>query len=132
MKRKTLVLSFLAGALSLSAVFALAVDREQIHMKHQERMQSQANERIDLLLSGELLAREGGMGPGGEMGPGGDRGPGGGMGHRGDRGPDGGKGPGSDSDRGKSGNRGPDGSGMGPKGDRGSDSGMGSGAYRGY
>lgn len=116
MMRKTLVLSILVSALSLSTGFALAVDqeqiygshlmtqqerdqysaqmraaktaeeREQIRMEHHERMKELANER-GLSLPDELPARGGGMSPGGGMGPdGGGMGPGGGMGSGGNRG----------------------------------------------
>ncbi len=141
MKRKTLALSVLAGALSLPAGFALAVGQEQIGMDYHERMAERANEHVDLPLPTKLLllAREG-AGPGGGRGPGGDRGPGGGRSSGDDRGPGGGRS--SGDDRGPGGNRGPGGD-RGSADDRGpgSDSGFGndrrpggmeSGRNRGY
>lgn len=76
MKRKTVVLSVLAGVLSLPSGFALAVDQEQIVMDYHERMAERANEHVDLPLPAKLLAR-GGAGLDGGRGPGGNRGAGG-------------------------------------------------------
>ena len=117
MKRETIALSILVGALSLSAQFALAIDQEQ------------TNERFDSPFPNELLAREGAMGPGGGMGPRGDRGPNSGMAPRGDRSPNDGMGPGGD--RGAGGGKGPNGD-KGPGRRMGPEGGMGSDGNRGY